>query len=577
MRPSSRLAQLIALLVAVLIPLTGCASIPRHSDPEVVKRVDEDSGSSNAASLPDDLSPLALVRNFVNAAAPANDYAAVRMHLTEAARQSWQAPSELLIVEDVNTVPLPEPSGTPQGVRKVSLRVNKVGRLKADRSFVPKRGAYEAEFRVERQANGQWRIANPPPELLVSRSSFTKSYTPAPIYFLDHERNGVVPDLRYVVSQPASTLPTRIIDLLLAGPSKNFRGAMGTALPPNVDTKTNVSEAGDGALVVNFSDLGGVSEQAKQLIAAQVVLSLQGVSNARVRLQEEGTWLLPEQGALRPPDVVSYKANNSVRSDVMPLAVVNERLLELDRTADAVPGPAGSGQYEVITAGRSMDGTKLATVVRTPDGGVGMRIGPYGEALAGVDVSGSFMSRPTWRTESEVWTVVDGRRVVRMVDNGNGGWTVSTVGTEQFSGDEPITDLRLSRDGTRVAAVVGGRIMVAGVLDRGSKTTLSTPTVLSGGLQDATVTGIGWVSSDSLVAITDSSSMPVVEVTVNGLKWDPYASANLVQPVRAVTVGPDQKVVVADRSGLWQVGGQDDLWQLVPAPIGGGSIPFYPG
>lgn len=577
MRAGSRLTRLIALLAAVLIPLAGCASIPTHSDPEVIKRVDEDTGNSGGPSLPEDLSPLALVRNFVNAAAPANDHAAARMHLTKAARQSWQAPSELLIVENVDTVPLPEPSDAPEGVRQVSLRVSKVGWLKADHSFVPKQGTYTVDFRVEQQSGGEWRIANPPDKFLVSRSSFTKHYMSAPIYFLDHERDGVVPDLRYVVRKPASTLPTRVIEFLLTGPSKGFSGAMGTALPPDVDTKTNVSEASNGALVVNFSELGQVAEPTKRLIAAQVVLSLQGVSNARVRILEEGTPLLPEEGALRPADVSSYKADNSVRADVAPLAVVGERLLKLNQQAPAVPGPPGSGRYEVITAGRSADGSKLATVVRTSTGGVEMRIGPYGEALTGTGVLGSFMSRPTWRTNSEVWTVVDGSKLVRMVGSGNGTWRAGTVGTEQFPDDKTITDLRLSRDGTRVAAVVGGRIVVAGVLDRGSKTTLSSPTVLTGGPSDSNITGVDWVSNDSLVAITDSSSIPVIEVTVNGFEWDPYVSANLVQPLKAVTVGPDNKVVVADRSGLWQAGDQGDLWELVPGPIGGGSIPFYPG
>lgn len=578
MRPGCRLVRVVALLTVALLSLAGCASIPKRSDPEVVKRVDEGGGNTGVPAPPDDLGPLALVRNFVNAsAAPENDYAAARMHLTDPASRSWKVPPELLIVDDVDTVPMPKPPDTPGRVQMVSLRVSKVGRLSADRSFVPQQGGYETVFRVERQRTGEWRIANPPEELVVSRGSFLDNYMAAPVYFLDQQRDGVVPDLRYVVSQPASTLPARIISLLLAGPSKGFRDAMGTALPPSVDTKTNVSEAGDGALVVNFSDLGQLSRATKKLIAAQVVLSLQGVSNARVRLLEEGAPLLAGAGALRPADVAGYKADNNVRSGVTPLAVVAERLVVLDQQASPVPGPAGSGQYEVITAGRSADGSRLAAVVRTPTGGVGMRIGPYGEALAGVGVFGSFMSRPTWRTNSEVWAVSDGREIVRMVDNGNGTWTSSRIDAEQLSGGKPITDLRLSRDGTRVAAVVGGRIVVAGVVDRGGRVTLSSPTVLTGGPSDTAVTGVEWVSNDALVAITDSSAIPVVEVTVNGFKWTPYASANLVQPLRAVTVGPGHRVVVADSSGLWQVVDQEDLWRLMQVPIGGGSVPFYPG
>ena len=45
-----------------------------------------------------------------------------------------------------------------RSVQMVSLQVNKVGRLKADRSFVPESGSYEVPVRVELQPNGEWRV-----------------------------------------------------------------------------------------------------------------------------------------------------------------------------------------------------------------------------------------------------------------------------------------------------------------------------------------------------------------------------------------------------------------------------------
>ena len=67
------------------------------------------------------------------------------------------------------------------------------------------------------------------------------------------------------------------------------------------------------------------------------------------------------------------------------------------------------------------------------------------------------------------------------------------------------------------------------------------------------------------------------DVTVDGYQWNAYTASNLGQPLNAVTVAPDGRVIVADRSGLWQATDTDDVWSLLSVPIGGGSLPFYPG
>jgi hypothetical protein len=567
---------LLALLI--LLPLTACASIPESSEVRAVKRVDEGNVSAPVPAPPNDADAFTLVRNFVDAGGvPNDDFASARMYLTGAAGKGWTVPPELLIVDDVETIPVPPPPGTPDGVQIVSLQGSRVGWLKPDQSFVPASGEYEVQVRVERQPNGQWRIATPPRELVTSRKSFTDRYRTVPIYFLDHESNGVVPDLRYLVRHPESTLPRRVVDLLMTGPSEGFRSAMGTALPTGAHPRTNVSEAEDGALVVNLSDLGKPTQETRRLIAAQVVLSLQNVSNARVRLLEDGIPMLANQPELRPSDMASYEVNNAIRPDVPGLVVANERLHILDPRAQPVPGPAGSGEYDVLRAAQSTDGGELAAVVRKPSGGVGLRVGAYGAQLSEVPLAGIDMSRPTWRSRSELWTVVGGRDVVRVLDGGDGRWITRPVNAQEFSGGRPITDLRLSRDGTRVAGVVDGQIVVAGVTDEDGQIVLRRPTVLTDGTKEPVVTGVEWLREDSLVATTNSNSVPVEAVTVDGFERTRYPTTNLNQPISAVTVGPGRKVIVADHNGLWESTGPGDLWRFLQVPIGGGSIPFYPG
>ncbi|MEV6234429.1 LpqB family beta-propeller domain-containing protein [Saccharopolyspora shandongensis] len=565
----------VAVLLAVLLSVSACASIPESSDPRAIRAVDESNATAPVPPPPDGADPLALVRSFVNAsAAPESNHESARQHLTPAARRSWTPAPGLLIVDNVDTIPATQPTPLPDGVQMVTVQADKVGRLLPDSSFVPEVGEYQAQVRVELQPDGEWRIATPQPEIVASKGSFSTVYQAVPIYFLDHDSTGIVPDVRYVVSQPASTLPRQVIDLLTSGPSAGLESAMRTAIPPGVHPKTNPTDPGDGALEVNLSDLGAIPREDRQLIAAQVVFTLQSVNNARVRLKVEGAPLLPDGKDLRPTDLDSYETNNTARPDLPGMVVVDERLLSLD-TAQPIQGPAGSGEYDVLRAGQSLDGSHLAAVTRVRGGvGVELRVGRYGAQLPELPVRGADMSRPTWRGKSEVWTVVDGRNVVRALDAGN-NWVLRQVDAGQLTGDGPISDLRLSRDGTRVAAVVGGRLVVAGVSEQDGQVVLQRPITLPA--PGVRITGVDWLKDDSLVAISDSNITPVFEVTVDGFRWVPFTAANLGQPLKAVTVANRGRVVVSDRSGIWESKETDDVWSLVQGSIGGGSIPFFPG
>ncbi|RKT85456.1 Sporulation and spore germination [Saccharopolyspora antimicrobica] len=571
-----RATRWLAVLSVLLVPLTACASIPEESDPVAVREADERNTTTEVTPPPDNLDPLGLVRRFVDSASPASNHEAARMHLDDLQAKQWSPGPDLLIVDNVDTIPAPPPEPLPEGVQLVTVQADRVGRLLKDSSFVPDVGEYETTVRVELQPDGKWRIASPPAEMVVSRDAFSSVYRSVPIYFLDHDSTGVVPDLRYVASQPASTLPRRVIDLLTAGPSERMQSALRTAIPPGVHPRTNTSEAtGDGALEVNLSKLGEVSDEKRWLIAAQVVFTLQKVSNARVRLQEEGLPLLATEQDLWPTDLARYEIDNMPRQDLGGLAVIDERIKRLDSRADPIPGPAGSGEYQVLRAGQSPDGRKIAAVTRRSPDEVVLRVGPYGESLHELGALGSFMSKPTWRGNDEVWTVIGGRDVIR-ARSGESGWTVQRVDSAQFAGGRQITDLRLSRDGTRAAAVIDGKLVVSAVADRDGAVVLERPTTLPNP-QGAQILGLEWRDKESLAVITDSNGFPVYDVSVDGFRWRAYTSANLGQPMKTITVGPGPTVIVADRSSIWSSPEPGDVWSLLEPRIGSSSLPFFPG
>ncbi|MCC5697324.1 LpqB family beta-propeller domain-containing protein, partial [Klebsiella pneumoniae] len=153
----------------------------------------------------------------------------------------------------------------------------------------------------------------------------------------------------------------------------------------------------DMAVVRRIADDVAVLEDG-QIVENGKVLDLVAEPGSRV-----SSALLPEKKDLRPSDVQQYLTDFWPRPDLPGLAVVDERLVYLDSNANPVPGAAGSGELDIVRAGQSPDGKWLAAVTRRPEG-VALRIGAFGENLPELPVTGSFMSKPTWRGSSEVWT-----------------------------------------------------------------------------------------------------------------------------------------------------------------------------
>jgi lipoprotein LpqB-like beta-propeller protein len=175
-----------------------------------------------------------------------------------------------------------------------------------------------------------------------------------------------------------------------------------------------------------------------------------------------------------------------------------------------------------------------------------------------------------------VWTVADGN-VVRLVRNSQGNWGANPVNAAGVLQYGPITDLRLSRDGVRVAAVAGGKVVVGSVVRTATDSVAiqEVRPLQQNKLTD--VVGIDWLEQDTLVVVTDQPDLPVANVEVDGLQCDPYNSSNLEAPITAVTAMPSRAVVVTDANGMSAVSYVGQVWQRLSAVEGPGSMPFYPG
>lgn len=587
-RTAGLVVRVAALVFGLVLVVAGCATVPEESQPVAVPQSELGQPANPDVPQPaKDIDALTVVRDFVHASAePLSNDAAARLYLTDSAAKDWHPGKVINIIDDqFNTVYASGDLPTDSNQVAVAVRGTTAGTLGADSAFIASRSAYDQPLVVQKQSDGQWRIVNPPDNIVMAYSDFTANYVRVPVYFFAQDSNTVVPDLRYVSGVPQSGLADRVVRLLLSGPSDQLTGAVRNALPDGANTDGPVNATADGALVVPLTGVADKTQDVKRMIAAQIVLSLQTVAPNRVRLLSDGNPLVDGQADWLPSELPSYTALASPGADQPGLMVAGGRIRSLG-DGSPIPGPAGQGDYEVISAAQSADGKQLA-IVDSDGTRQRLRVGGFGRDAPLVDVSGGpltglTLTRPTWRplasadgTAGEVWTVVDGHTVVRVFRTPDGGWFTQSVNAEEVVAVGPISVLRLSRDGARAAMVVNGQLLVASVVRTQDAVQLRGLRALQTGALSGVV-DVDWLSQDSLVAATTMPSQPVVKVPIDGLRMDPFNSSNLTPPVRAITAAPGRPIVVADAGGLWMASDVGEVWRPQPHSYSR-AFPFYPG
>jgi hypothetical protein len=563
------------LIIIGLALLAGCAAIPASSDIEVVRSLPVGAQLGPPPGPELGVDPFRLVREFIEATgSAANGHAAARAFLTRNAATGWDDHAGVIVIEDA-------PGAAPQtgpgdGIRRIRVSGSRLGTLTADGSFIPAPGTFSVPLDVVSE-HGEWRISNPPPGVLVEATSLQRNYRQVRVSFVDPNRGTLVPDLRWVPAQPAATLPGRVLDMLLAGPSQRLAGAVTSAIPAGVRPRSNVLVSRSGRTVINLSGLDALTEAQRRLVAAQIVGSLDGLVPSPLRLLADGEPLVAGQAEWRPADIVSYAPPTGPRSDIPGQVVVGGRLRGLNGAP--VPGPAGDGRLTVLSAARSNPGGEmLAAVVADPDGThPQLRVGPVGGDLAVAPVEAQTMSRPTWRPSgTELWTVVDGRSVVGVALSGTGPPLAYSVDATELARLGTISQLRLSRDGVRVAAVIGGRLVVAAVVTEPGTISLRHPQVLRDGSLPASAS-VDWARPELLVVASAGSSPQVSSVSVDGLTRRQLSNTNLTGPLTDIVAAPGREILVADATGLWAYSDTQEVWEPLIGGIGPGAVPLYPG
>lgn len=507
----------------------------------------------------------------------ADRHGAARRFLTPGASSTWDDNASLTVLAEQFDTVYPPTTSTDPDIATVRIRGDRLGTLDAGGAFQSMESPAEIDVTVVRD-NGQWRIDHLPDGVLVRQSDFGINFRTVRAYFVDPARRQTVADLRYLPVVPAKALAARVVDMLLTGPSTALRDAAVSMIPVNAKLRSNVTETPDGALIVDLSQLGELDELKRRLVAAQVVLTLSEIDVGRVRLLVDGAPMVADSPDLTRDVVAGTLAAVAPGPEQAGLVVSGGKLRVLPGNTPG-PGPAGNGSLDVVSAATTADGKRIAVVARE-SGQQRLLVGPIDGPLQPLPITGATLTRPTWTPGGEVWTVRDGTAVARVLPDGAGGLRTDQVDVSAFGSLGPLSDLRLSRDGVRLAAVVGGNLVTGAVVRAshsagGEVAVRNVRKVRPSRLTQ--VVGVEWQADESLVVATARTDRPVMLVSSDGLELEQLPGSNLTPPLRAVAAAPNRPFLVADQGGVWSFDAGDlDSWRQVlgAAPD---AIPLYPG
>src|SRR4051812_24242445 len=177
----SRVRSLAAALAGGVV-LVGCANVPDHGDVHPGNAVPQaNTGEEETVRVivhgpsPGD-KPEDIVTGFLTASAGSEtDHSVARTYLTLQAARTWQPNARALVYDGTPTSDA-GPARTLGSARAVLFRVPLAATVGSDGGYTnAARGALlQVDFRLVQQ-RGEWRIANPPPGLLLTTDNLNRA------------------------------------------------------------------------------------------------------------------------------------------------------------------------------------------------------------------------------------------------------------------------------------------------------------------------------------------------------------------------------------------------------------------
>ena len=528
--------------------------------------------------------PVQIVSGFLAACASfADNHAVARQYLDPGVRSSWNPGWAVTVVgatPKLGRAVLTRQAGPYNQMEEVKATGEKLATLTATGQYVGTQGSstYPYPFHLY-QIGGQWRIENPPRQLLLTEPDFKRVYAPRNLYFLGPSR-ALVPDPVFVPLQATYVdLANKLVTALLSEPQGWLGSAVSTAFPAGTVSLRPVTVAGGTATIDLGGSAAGASGDVIRQMTSQLVWTLAGPAYGQSVIQSvnlEINGRLRKSASLPGGQGASPGLSVPAAGAGTPLYAVdgNGRVQELtgkQPSSRPVPGEAGEGTVRLATIAVSPGGQYVAGLTRSRRAVYYGALRPNARLSEWTPGSATFTSL-SWDASGDLWVAAS-----------DGVWMLRPRGTPvPLAGLPPgvtVSQLRIAPDGVRVAMIASGpdwggpRLLLAAVQHVPGGDVLLGQTVVIGDdvPQPARLT---WYGADNLIVLSRPQTGPQLrEVPVNGGSSVPLVTAPETQSISAA--GPDNRLAAELAGGqLALTSTVNGTWVVNRAA---GLSPTYPG
>lgn len=431
--------------------LTACGGIPTSGEVRAGDPFSEEEFTDfvfNPLGPTKDADQLGILQGFIAAfTGTQGDYATAREFLSKDFKKEWDPRQSVLIR-----------TGAPsyRALDESTMEFSFTSKAQLDET-----GAYTAvppavqnlDYSFVKE-DGQWRISQAPPGIVLAESTFLTIFSKHALYFYDLSLQYLVPDERWF---PGGTTATRIVNALLDGPPEWLKGAVvsqfpdGTQLTPG----TTVTVESTVAQVDLTSDAAAADARQRQLMQLQLSESLSSVSG-----------------------IASVEV--SIAGSVLSITPLGANAPISQRPVDSRPLVLSDGQFGYLSGGKvtELDGLGPKIVALQPEAvtvGVGASVAAVlnanGVSLVRKDGEPKLLdSRPGLIAPSiddfgYVWTVpASTPNALLAFDFAGKSYPVSV----SLPTDSVIRSLDVSQDDSRVVILLqsssGPRLLVASII-----------------------------------------------------------------------------------------------------------------
>ncbi|WP_342000875.1 LpqB family beta-propeller domain-containing protein [Microbacterium sp. LWH7-1.2] len=525
---------ILALIIALCaVVVTGCAGFPTGGPPEYgLENGNTGNGSQNVAFIPNrpqpGATPQQIVEGFIDAGSGPGvlgNWAVAQEFLAPSLRGTWNPDAQVIVDERA------ERDYVETGEGLVDFASEVVG-------SVDDKGAYQRAdlspgnwtFRLEQQEDGEWRITEAPDGIWLDEAQFPQVFHRYPVMYFDLSWQFLVPDVRWF---PVAKAARSIANALVNEPvSEWLAESVQSAFPDGVSAVTVVPTAEEGVsdVALKGDAMLAASSDARNRMLTQLEESLRAAGVTEVVMTVESAPIDAQPVTVR-----------STRVPVAPLVLTEAGFGFLTGDEiDKIPGlsaavEAASPVSVQVGAERDLAAARLASgaVVRLNSAGTEPEVLDTRAGLVDpvIDPSGVVWSVPQ-DDPSALRAYLPTGDVIEVAD----AWGEATA----------IAGMALSRDGTRLAAVVsaGGRtvVSVAGVVrEDGVPARIGQPiqlAVAGGAVVGVTRIGVTWIDDVSVGVLT------------SGADTDSTVIEQVVGAPTAASTAPSGTAAIAGGTGI---------------------------